>query len=102
MSFLKITLRRSAIGLPRRTTGVLMALGLRRRGQAVVHPAEPQFAGMVMAVKELVRVEEVPAMMTGRQMREARRPDRGFEVVGRLRADGAGVVGRGGGAEAGR
>ena len=54
MAFFKITLRRSAIGLPERTRGVLAALGLRRRMQTVYHPVSPQFAGMIMRVKELV------------------------------------------------
>ncbi|KAF5616282.1 ribosomal L30 [Fusarium sp. NRRL 52700] len=59
MSFFRITLHRSAIGLPERTRGVLAALGLRRRMQTVFHPVHPQFAGMILKVKELVRVEEM-------------------------------------------
>ena len=59
MSFFRITLHRSAIGLPQRTHGVLAALGLRKRNQTVFHPVSPQFAGMIMKVKELVRVDEV-------------------------------------------
>ncbi|KAK9416219.1 hypothetical protein SUNI508_01636 [Seiridium unicorne] len=45
MSFFRITLHRSAIGLPERTRGVLAALGLRKRTQTVFHPVSPQFAG---------------------------------------------------------
>ncbi|KAJ9138651.1 hypothetical protein NKR23_g8389 [Pleurostoma richardsiae] len=80
MSFFRITLHRSAIGLPERTRGVLAALGLRRRCQTVYHPVSPQFAGMIMKVKELVRVEEVDRALTAREMREERRPEPGFFV----------------------
>ncbi|KJZ80242.1 hypothetical protein HIM_00092 [Hirsutella minnesotensis 3608] len=80
MSFFRITLHRSAIGLPERTRGVLAALGLRRRMQTVFHPVHPQFAGMIMAVKELVRVEEVAQRQTPQQVKAARTPPKGFYV----------------------
>ncbi|KAI0484397.1 ribosomal protein L30 [Xylariaceae sp. FL0804] len=79
-TFFRITLQRSAIGLPRRTRGALAALGLHRRGRTVFHPAEPHFAGMVMKVKELVAVEEVDRPQTTRELRDERRPDPGFYV----------------------
>jgi ribosomal protein L30 len=78
MSFFRITLLRSAIGLPERTRGVLASLGLRRRTQTVFHPVEPQFAGMILKVKELVRVEEVPAALSKGEVKAARTPDKGF------------------------
>lgn len=78
MSFFRITLHRSAIGLPERTRGVLAALGLRKRTQTVFHPVSPQFAGMIMKVKELVKVDEVDKALTPKEMREERRPERGF------------------------
>ncbi|ORY60105.1 uncharacterized protein BCR38DRAFT_350581 [Pseudomassariella vexata] len=78
MPFFRITLHRSAIGLPERTRGVLAALGLRKRTQTVFHPVSPQFAGMIMKVKELVRVDEVEKALTPSEMREERRPPRGF------------------------
>lgn len=80
MSYFRITLHRSAIGLPKRTRGVLAALGLHRRGQLVFHPVHPQFAGMIMKVKELVRVEEVERALTRREVYDARRPEAGFWV----------------------
>ncbi|RYP06310.1 hypothetical protein DL768_001785 [Monosporascus sp. mg162] len=80
MSYFRITLRRSAIGLPQRTRGVLAALGLRRRMQTVFHPVDAQFAGMIMKVKELVDVEETDRALTTRELRDARRPDPGFWV----------------------
>ncbi|XWX01839.1 hypothetical protein V2A60_009868 [Cordyceps javanica] len=83
MSYFRVTLHRSAIGLPERTRGVLAALGLRRRMQTVFHPAEPQFAGMIFRVKELVRVAEVEGALTKREVRAARTPDAGFYVESR-------------------
>lgn len=80
MSYFRITLHRSAIGLPARTRGVLRALGLRRRMQTVFHPVEPQFAGMVMRVKELVRVREVERPLAKDELKAERTPDRGFWV----------------------
>ncbi|KAH9893837.1 ribosomal protein L30, ferredoxin-like fold domain-containing protein [Xylariomycetidae sp. FL2044] len=80
MSFFRITLHRSAIGLPERTRGVLAALGLRRRGRTVFHPVSPEFAGMIFKVKELVKVEEVPHALTTRQLRDERKPEPGFWV----------------------
>ncbi|KAK6824693.1 hypothetical protein PG990_003944 [Apiospora arundinis] len=77
-SYFRITLHRSAIGLPERTRGVLAALGLRKRSQTVFHPVSPQFAGMIMKVKELVRVREVDRALSPKELREERRPERGF------------------------
>lgn len=80
MSYFRITLHRSAIGLPERTRGVLAALGLRKRTQTVFHPVHPQFAGMIMKVKELVRVEEVDQPMSNAELKDSRRPEAGFYV----------------------
>lgn len=97
MAFFRITLHRSAIGLPARTRGVLRALGLRRRTQTVFHPVEPQFAGMILKVKELVRVQEVERALDKAQVKAERTPDTGFYVEravprmtgGRLKRDAA-------------
>jgi large subunit ribosomal protein L30 len=78
MSYFRITLHRSSIGMPERTRGVLAALGLRRRAQTVFHPVSPQFAGMILKVKELVRVEEVDTALSPRQLKATRKPDAGF------------------------
>ncbi|KAI0098584.1 hypothetical protein F4776DRAFT_650299 [Hypoxylon sp. NC0597] len=80
MSFFRITLHRSAIGLPRRTRGVLAALGLRKRSQTVFHPVSPQSAGMILKVKELVKVAEVDRALTPKEMRDERRPEPGFWI----------------------
>ncbi|KAI1497426.1 hypothetical protein F5X99DRAFT_396869 [Biscogniauxia marginata] len=80
MSYFRITLHRSSIGLPERTRGVLAALGLRRRCQTVFHPVSAQVAGMILKVKELVRVEETETALTTREMRDLRKPDPGFYI----------------------
>ncbi|KAF9874502.1 50s ribosomal protein [Colletotrichum karsti] len=80
MSFFRITLHRSAIGLPKSTRAVLESLGLHRRTQTVFHPVKPEFAGMIMQVKELVKVEEVDRAKTKYEVKEERRPDPGFYV----------------------
>lgn len=78
--YFRITLLRSAIGLPTRTRGVLAALGLHRRLRTVYHPVTADVAGQVFAVKELVDVQEVDRRLTGEEMRALRRPDKGFWV----------------------
>ncbi|KAF2839650.1 50S ribosomal protein-like protein L30 [Patellaria atrata CBS 101060] len=80
MAYFRVTLLRSAIGLPKKTHGALAALGLRRRMNTVYHPVSQDVAGMIMKVKELVDVQEVEQPLTKTEMREMRRPDPGFYV----------------------
>ena len=78
MAFFKITLIRSGIGLPRKTQGVLHALGLRKRMRTVFHPVSTDVAGQIMKVKELVAVSEVEKPLTQKEMHLARKPDPGY------------------------
>ena len=80
MAYFKITLIRSAIGLPEKTQGVLAALGLRKRMRTVFHPVHPQVAGQIMKFKELVAVSEVERALTKREMKDIRKPDPGYYV----------------------
>ena len=80
MPFFRITLIRSAIGLPKKTQGVLKALGLKKRMRTVFHPVSPQVAGQIMRIKELVAVSEVDEPLTAEEMRESRKPDPGFYI----------------------
>ena len=80
MPYFKITLIRSAIGLPNTTSGVLRALGLHKRMRTVFHPVSPQVAGQIMKVKELVAVSEVERPLSKKEVHEARKPDPGFWV----------------------
>ncbi|KAL6703574.1 39S ribosomal protein L33, mitochondrial [Coniothyrium glycines] len=90
MSYFRITLMRSGIGLPLKTQGVLHALGLRKRMTTVYHPVSQSVAGQIMRIKELVDVAEVASPMTKTQMRDARRPDKGYYVEKRV-GEGMGV-----------
>lgn len=80
MAFFKITLIRSAIGLPKKTQGVLSALGLKKRMATVFKPVNPSTAGQIMKIKELVAVSEVESALTDAEMRELRRPDPGYYI----------------------
>ncbi|KAF2256961.1 50S ribosomal protein-like protein L30 [Trematosphaeria pertusa] len=80
MSYFRITLMRSGIGLPPKTQGVLKALGLRKRMTTVYYPVSQSVAGQIMRIKELVDVKEVEHAMTKEQMRAARRPDPGYYI----------------------
>ncbi|PYI02187.1 mitochondrial 54S ribosomal protein YmL33 [Aspergillus sclerotiicarbonarius CBS 121057] len=79
-SYFRITLMRSAIGLPRRTHDVLKALGLKKRMATVFHPVSPSVAGNIMKVKELVEVQEVDRRLTKQEVHLERKPDPGYYV----------------------
>jgi large subunit ribosomal protein L30 len=74
MSYFRITLMRSGIGMPVKTQGVLHALGLKKRMTTVYHPVTQSVAGQIM------RIKEVKNPMTKEQMRAARRPDPGYFI----------------------
>ncbi|CAG8251818.1 unnamed protein product [Penicillium salamii] len=78
MAFFRITLLRSAIGLPRRSTDVLKALGLKKRMATVFHAVSPSVAGQIMKVKELVQVEECQYRLTKQEVHLERKPDPGY------------------------
>ncbi|KAL2215927.1 mitochondrial 54S ribosomal protein YmL33 [Thermoascus aurantiacus ATCC 26904] len=80
MSYFRITLLRSAIGLPEKTHGVLKALGLKKRMATVFHPVTPDVAGQIMKVKELVDVQEVDRPLTKQELHLERKPDPGYYV----------------------
>ena len=80
MSYFRITLLRSAIGLPQRTKAVLKAIGLRKRMATVFLPVSRDSAGQIMKIKELVDVQEVESAQTRQQVKEERKPDAGFYV----------------------
>lgn len=80
MTFFKITLIRSAIGLPTKTHGVLKSLGLRKRMQTIYQPVSPDVAGKIMKIKELLAVSEVDKALTKHEMKALRKPEPGFYV----------------------
>jgi large subunit ribosomal protein L30 len=85
MPYFRITLLRSAIGLPKKTRGVLLALGLRKRMATSFVPVSSDTAGQIMKVKELVDVQEVGEEKTRAQVKAERKPDAGFYVEVRAR-----------------
>ena len=58
MGKIKITQVKSVIDRPKRQKDTMIALGLRKTSQSVVHEATPQIMGMVKKVSHLVAVEE--------------------------------------------
>ena len=86
----KITLHRSAIGLPDRISRTLEALGIHRRMQTVYHRFSADIAGKILQVKELVEVQNVAAsdVRTPEEARRERKAVRGYQVVSRARPSG--------------
>ena len=81
----KVTLVRSGIGMSKRCNDTLVALGLRKRYRTTYKPINPQIAGLLLRVKELVKVELVDEIKTREEMKAERRPAKGYivESVGR-------------------
>ncbi|KIY73197.1 hypothetical protein CYLTODRAFT_387205 [Cylindrobasidium torrendii FP15055 ss-10] len=79
----KITLRRSGISLGEKVQGTLKSLSLHRRNKTVYFPHSSVTAGMILKVKELLDVENVPAseVKTQEEQRKLRKPPRGYTVV---------------------
>lgn len=80
MGYFRITLMRSAIGLPQKVTGVLKALGLKKRMATVFYPVSLDVAGQIMKVKELVSVQEVDRPLTKQEVHLQRKPDSGYYI----------------------
>ncbi|KAG9032782.1 hypothetical protein FRB95_001043 [Tulasnella sp. JGI-2019a] len=82
----KITLTRSAIGLPKRVKATLEALGIWRRMGTAFMPHTPEAAGKILRLKEIVSVRNVPASQVRNkiEMRQERKAPRGYVVVDRL------------------
>jgi large subunit ribosomal protein L30 len=80
MSYFKITLIRSAIGMTKRQNGVVASLGLRKRMATAYHPVSVEVAGKIMKVKELLAVSEVEKPETKQEIHARRQPPKGFVV----------------------
>ena len=48
--------------------------------KTVFHPVNPDTAGQIMKVKELVAVSEVEKALTQAEMRDIRKPDPGYYI----------------------
>ena len=75
MSYFKITLVRSGIGLYKKQA-ILDALGIKKRYRPVFHPVSTDIAGKILQVKELVAVSEVERP----EPKGTRKSDPGFYV----------------------
>ena len=56
---IKITQIKSAIGYRQRAKDTLVALGIRKMNQSVVHNESPAILGMVNSIQHLVKVKEL-------------------------------------------
>jgi len=56
---MKITLKRSLIGVPEKQRRIVRALGLRKREHTVVQDDNPVINGMVFKVNHLLEVERL-------------------------------------------
>jgi len=59
MGKVKIKQTRSKINRPARQKKTLIALGIRKMQQEVIHEATPQIMGMIAKVQHLLVVEEI-------------------------------------------
>ena len=80
MAYWRVTLFRSAIGLPKTYMRTLEALGLTKRMRTVYLDINPKNAGQLFKVKELVKVETTPNALSRQEERNLRRPDKGYVV----------------------
>ena len=58
MGKVRVTKVKSIIGRPAKQKATVLALGLRKMNQTVVHEATPQIMGMIKKVSHLVKIEE--------------------------------------------
>jgi large subunit ribosomal protein L30 len=79
--FFKISLKRSTIGLAPDYRAAARTLGLHRSHQTVYRPADSTTAGLILKLKELVKVENVASIPTSAEINAARRAPRGYQVV---------------------
>lgn len=78
--YYKVTLARSTIGLPKDYRAAAKTLGLHRLNQSTYHPVSPTTAGLILKLKEIVKVENVEQIPT----RERTKAERGYKVVGNM------------------
>ncbi|KAK9374421.1 mitochondrial 54S ribosomal protein uL30m [Lipomyces chichibuensis] len=81
MSYFRVQLHRSAIGLNKKTNEILRTLGLRKRGSVVYHNITAPTAGKILAVKELVRVRLVDKKLTKQEHNLTMKSNPGYYVI---------------------
>ncbi|CAH7672087.1 hypothetical protein BY996DRAFT_7623351 [Phakopsora pachyrhizi] len=83
----RITLYRSPIGLSQRSKDSLASLGLKRRMDVVYQRHSPDAAGLILSVKEILKVENVTGSEMRMGLKSSRRlkgEDRGYRVLRNL------------------
>ncbi|CAO3687267.1 unnamed protein product [Rhizopus stolonifer] len=80
--YYKITLKRFSIGLPDDIRGASRTLGLFRLHQTTYKPVNAGNAGLILKLKEIVKVELADSIPTKAEL-AAKKPARGYTVVGR-------------------
>lgn len=80
--YYKITLKRSVIGLPEDTRAATKTLGLFRLHQTTYKPVNAGTAGLILKLKELVKVELIDRIPTKEEL-STNKPARGYTVIGR-------------------
>ncbi|EGG04585.1 uncharacterized protein MELLADRAFT_72318 [Melampsora larici-populina 98AG31] len=84
----RVTLFRSAIGLPKPKRDTLASLGLKKRMNTVYHRHSPDAAGLILNVKELLKVENVTEEEMKMAVNSSRRlvgDDRGYRRLYNVR-----------------
>ncbi|GAB5593653.1 hypothetical protein Unana1_08553 [Umbelopsis nana] len=80
-TFFKISLKRSTIGLAPEYRAAAKTLGLHRSHQTVYRPANPTNAGLILKLKELVKVENVASVPSKQEIKAAAKAPRGYQVI---------------------
>ncbi|KAG0175255.1 hypothetical protein DFQ28_002115 [Apophysomyces sp. BC1034] len=81
--YFKVTLTRSTIGLSKDYRAAAKTLGLHRLHQTTYQPVNASSAGLILKLKELVKVQNVESIPTREEL-DAAKPARGFKVVGSM------------------
>ncbi|CEG72945.1 hypothetical protein RMATCC62417_08418 [Rhizopus microsporus] len=79
--YYKITLKRSTIGLSKDVRDATKTLGLFRLHQTSYKPVNSCNAGLILKLKEIVKVELIDHIPTKEEL-SANKPARGYTVVG--------------------
>ncbi|KAH8925481.1 hypothetical protein BT69DRAFT_1318244 [Atractiella rhizophila] len=85
--WLKVTQKRSSIGLPPKTKAILKVLRLKRRLGSSYHPPTPSVLGQILHpfLLPILRVESVPIFEVIEDMRNGRAEGRGRKAQGEER-----------------
>ncbi|KAI7848147.1 hypothetical protein BDC45DRAFT_575120 [Circinella umbellata] len=79
--YYKVTLTRSTIGLSQDYRAAAKTLGLFRLNQSTYQPVNASTAGLILKLKEIVRVQNVDQIP---EKSAANKMERGYKVVGRM------------------